>query len=68
MGFLRFVIAPFVRMFRAIRLVNQRVYCGDSTQCVGLSYSKGNLNQAIPVPVSTWNSCPLPGPAERPKH
>lgn len=52
--------APFARLFDSLRRVNQQTYCGDSPDCEGLSYRKGNLNQDIPKRVDKWDSCPVP--------
>lgn len=67
MKFFELISGPFVRLFRALVRVNQQVYCGDSGQCLGLNYSKGNIDQMIPVRIRAWQSCPLPREDERPR-
>lgn len=65
MSVLRAMTAPFRRLFNALKTVNEQTYCGDSQQCQGLSYHKGNLNQDIPQRIPNWDSCEMPRQEQR---
>lgn len=65
MELLQLIAAPVLRLFRALRLVSEQTYCGDSSHCVGLTYHNGNLQQLIPVRVRSWNACPVKEPYDR---
>ncbi len=43
------ITAPFTRFFSRLRSVSEQTYCGDSPNCEGLTYEKGNLNQETPA-------------------
>lgn len=61
MSIWRAITSPFTKLFDSLRRAGEQTYCGDSPDCEGLSYQKGNLDQDIPQRIRNWDNCPVPG-------
>ncbi|MHC1787633.1 MAG: hypothetical protein AB9880_11315 [Christensenellales bacterium] len=52
--------APFTRFLASLRRTSEQIYCGNTNNCEGLSFEKGNLKQDVPLHVPLQMDAPTP--------